>query len=421
MATIALIRKAGAVCAGSTALYGVYWGIDRYILNGVPPSPPIHTYKSREVYRRPCETLLGYEVVVKQHWLEDSCTSSSSSSTVREEPSPEQQQHEPTAADKMFAQIKKTAKFMLSWDEDSGRGQRRGDENVDNSDHVMIQRKPVKDDSVGERTDLYASLTLRPRTSDGSLSNWMDTMTQQSLQKCSADVIDGYSDASTCLPDPNYLPSPYLRVMLGCLALLHAPLPCNLRVATIGVAGGALPMFLQTHFGPNISQLDLVDIEPVCFDAATKKMGLRQLSEVNMRFIAEDGLAFLQSVNDLAHPKYDVIFIDAFIGSDVPKHISDSEFLVTARKALKTTGVLAMNMPGDDYAFLAQFKLAFGSNNVFTVKAPNSANRVIIATRNSPMHGVQRIHIVRRARQLSVEHNLPFDISTHFPITWSAW
>ncbi|SCU70981.1 uncharacterized protein TEOVI_000256100 [Trypanosoma equiperdum] len=327
----------------------------------------------------------------------------------------------------------------------------------------------------------YTSMTIETshnevrNDSDALLRRWSNRVTQQSLVRC-----DPLAPASmNCLADASYLGAPYLRIMLSALLLLPSPLP-RLRVAVLGVGGGSLPSFLQQHFSHDIMRLDLVDAEQQCFRAAVEDMGMRKkMQGGSVTCHVQDGAAFLQDVvgsstgtgesnstfdelvssrthsgtsvsfkggdyptNGNQHKPlsryqvqpatcYDVLFVDLFVGSDPPAFMSSLIFLQLCREALSSIGVAAFNLPKSDPDFVQMCQRVFGSQNVYQVPVPASANIVVLArcaagagvghTIYEERSHVAHRHFYRRAQQLQKSHGLPYDLSSHYPIWWRLW
>ncbi|EKF32329.1 hypothetical protein MOQ_003825 [Trypanosoma cruzi marinkellei] len=307
-------------------------------------------------------------------------------------------------------------------------------------------------------TAKYAAMTMEPSSSFSTAGEPVDVMrrladrtTHQSLIRC-----DPFASPSmNCSADASYLGAPYLRMMLSAFLLLPSPLP-RLRVAVLGVGGGSLPSFLQQHFSRDIMRLDLVDAEPQCFRAAVEDLGLRETMRGGaMSCHVSDAAAFLkEAVTGLSEDaaallhsgisppivkeapvvvegrqrtqRYDVLFVDLFVGSVPPAFLSSSSFLQLCHGVLSSLGVAAFNLPAPDPEFMVQCRRVFGRGNVFQIPVPASANVVVIARRvvgKEMVDGVpiSRRHFYRRAEALQKSHALPYDLAGHYPFWWRFW
>jgi spermidine synthase len=106
------------------------------------------------------------------------------------------------------------------------------------------------------------------------------------------------------------------------------------RVLILGLGAGTVAKIITKRFG-NI-QIDGVEIDPLIVDLGKKYFSLKQ-SNLNM-FIA-NAAAFVKE----ARYKYDLICVDVFVGSRVPKEIETKEFLEGVKELLEKKGVLTIN------------------------------------------------------------------------------
>ncbi len=104
------------------------------------------------------------------------------------------------------------------------------------------------------------------------------------------------------------------------------------RALMIGCGGGVLGRMLAKD-GWDVT---IVDIDPKSFTLARKHFGLP--NGVDCR--VADGLDFLQTTRRT----FDAVIVDAFIGEDIPAHLTTPDFIAAARKRLARTGLLLMNV-----------------------------------------------------------------------------
>jgi spermidine synthase len=155
----------------------------------------------------------------------------------------------------------------------------------------------------------------------------------QNILRLSFQVKGWYSRESEAnLADPEDLPMLYSRVMS--VAAIYPQEPK--RVLVVGVGGGSIPIYLH-RFMPEAT-IDAVDIDPGVIDVAKKYFGLRETSRLHL--IESDGRVFLKRN---AEP-YDIIMLDAFLGSYIPFHMMTTEFYQLVRSRLKPHGVAAINI-----------------------------------------------------------------------------
>lgn len=204
------------------------------------------------------------------------------------------------------------------------------------------------------------------------------------------------------LNDPGRLVVPYTRTMFASL-LFKRPQD---RVLVVGLGGGAMVRFLQTHF-PR-TRVDAVEIDPEVVRIARDYFGTR--AGGNVRIFTEDAFRFL----DRNHGKYDAIYMDAFLepGEEtdvrgIPTRLKTIAFLKSLQRHLAADGVVAFNLveQPDLREDIATISAAFPSTHVFRV--PGTKNFTVIATRgNSP---VSRRRLLAEGREL--DHRLDVGLS----------
>ncbi len=106
------------------------------------------------------------------------------------------------------------------------------------------------------------------------------------------------------------------------------------RVLILGLAGGTEAKIITKRFG-NVA-IDGIEIDPLVVELGCKYFSLEQ---PNLNIIVSDAAKFVKE----ARYKYDLVCVDAFIGSKVPKEIETRQFLEDTKRLLKENGVLAVN------------------------------------------------------------------------------
>ena len=104
------------------------------------------------------------------------------------------------------------------------------------------------------------------------------------------------------------------------------------RVLMIGCAGGTLAT-MMARAGRKVS---LIDIDPVSFKVAKRHFGLPR--EVDCHVC--DGLAFMQKTRK----RFDTVIIDAFVGENIPAHLTGAEFFKATLRCLRNNGVVLVNV-----------------------------------------------------------------------------
>ncbi|CCW68819.1 unnamed protein product [Phytomonas sp. Hart1] len=136
---------------------------------------------------------------------------------------------------------------------------------------------------------------------------------------------------------------------------------------------------------------------------------------------------------------FDLLFVDLFLGSDLTDGVASADFLRLCRASLSSCGVVAFNLPARDRPFLQQCRQIFGEANTYLLMNSSSSNVVVLARGGSvsafareglkkggvdgsvPAPHLSHRMLYRRAMELSERHQLPFDLSAHYPVWWRFW
>jgi len=212
---------------------------------------------------------------------------------------------------------------------------------------------------IHSETSLYQNILV---TEDGSLR-----CLQFSVRK------DQHNQSCRDSRAPKRMVFAYTRMMLA--ALLLDPRPQ--RVLVIGLGGGTLPTALAQLY-PD-AHIDVVEIDPAVTQVAKRFFDF--VLGPNTRVFEQDGRVWVKRA--LAEPtRYDLIMLDAFNGDYIPEHLMTREFLQEARDLLTENGTLAANTFSTSRLYdseSATYATVFGT--FINFKVPDSANRVIIASR----------------------------------------
>lgn len=134
----------------------------------------------------------------------------------------------------------------------------------------------------------------------------------------------------------------YIHTIYG--LLLQKPAK---SVLMIGCGGGTLGRMLHTA-GKRVT---IVDIDKTSFKLARDHFGLPAAIACHVG----DGLAFMQKTRK----RFDAVIIDAFIGEKIPKHMTGDAFCRAARRCLRPSGGLFMNVCLEDKSDLTADQLAY--------------------------------------------------------------
>jgi spermidine synthase len=205
---------------------------------------------------------------------------------------------------------------------------------------------------------------------------------------------------STVLPGhPEWLELAYTRAAVLGLALVPEPQ----RALLVGLGGGALPMFVH-HACPR-ARIDVVDIDPVVVHAARQYFGFKQ--DERLRVTIEDGRRFLA----IGSGQYDLVILDAYGRSGIPRHLMTLEFLEAVKRRLSPGGVVVGNLWASVHnplypAMLRTYAASFRS--VCVVPVRDSGNRIVLG-QDGPLP-LSTPRILEAARAFAQRHRLLFDL-----------
>jgi spermidine synthase len=111
----------------------------------------------------------------------------------------------------------------------------------------------------------------------------------------------------------------------------------NIRSALVlGVAGGSvINSLLEVHHQAKVTG---VDIDPRMLEVGKKYFGLSKLPAVHL--IAADARTY---VSKKTKDRYDLVFIDLYIGRNIPDFLLDTKFLQDVKAILHPKGKLVIN------------------------------------------------------------------------------
>lgn len=210
---------------------------------------------------------------------------------------------------------------------------------------------------------------------------------------------DGARQSVVEVGDPDHVDLAYARVMPVGLALVDNPR----RVLVVGLGGGTIPMLLHKHYPK--TTIDVVDIDPDVIDVAKRFFGFKE--DATLRAHADDGRRFIEKCRD----PYDIIFLDAFGSKNIPYHLATREFLLAVGKALTPKGVVVGNIwsrgsnPLHD-SMVRTYQDVF--QELFILDVQRAGNEILVGLPRRQQ--VEQDALARRARSVSSEHKLRFDL-----------
>jgi len=200
--------------------------------------------------------------------------------------------------------------------------------------------------------------------------------------------------------DPDHLELAYTRAIP--VAFLYVEKPR--RVLVVGLGGGTIPGFVRKRF-PD-TEIDVVEIDPGVVEVAKSHFGFRE--DAKMRAHVEDGRRFIER----SRGAYDIIFLDGFGTSTVPRHLTTREFHEAVRRALTPRGVVIGNLWGRIvnrlYDSMVKTYLAV-YDDLAIVDVPASANKLVVACPFIP--AVTSADLAQKARRLNRDLELRTDLA----------
>ncbi len=179
----------------------------------------------------------------------------------------------------------------------------------------------------------------------------------------------GYIEQSRCrVAHPTELVYDYSRVQT--LGLLFAE-PLD-RVFVVGLGGGSLSKFLAAAL-PS-SQIVSAELDPVIVAMARRYFFYQESARVST--VESDARAYLET-----HPaRFDLIYLDAFSGSEIPEALRTQEFYQLLQARLSPQGAVVANLPRDSPLYgsdLATLQSVFPALRAF-----RSEGQTIVIARN---------------------------------------
>jgi hypothetical protein len=153
-------------------------------------------------------------------------------------------------------------------------------------------------------------------------------------------LVGGTPHSHVDLDDPTYLEYEYVR-QLAHLVDLAAAERAPLRVLHLGGGGLTLPRYIAVT-RPGSGQ-QVVEIDGKLLDFVRKELPLPRNARVRLR--TGDAREVLGRVPEGA---FDLTVSDVFASARIPEHVTSTEYYRLAKRALRPTGVHAVNLADGD-------------------------------------------------------------------------
>ncbi|MFZ9888270.1 MAG: spermidine synthase [Myxococcota bacterium] len=185
-------------------------------------------------------------------------------------------------------------------------------------------------------------------------------------------------------------------------ALSLALVPDIKRALVVGLGGGSFTTLLRRVLPHAV--VESVEIDPVVVDVAQSHFGL--VVDRRTPVHVTDAAAFLLSTRK----SFDLIFLDAYEGEQIPAHLCTRPFFEAVRARLTPRGVVVMNLATDDADGLAEvaseFACAFPSP--LRVREPKFGNTLLYGSKSAlPADPSALLSCARHAQR---RYSLPFSL-----------
>lgn len=113
------------------------------------------------------------------------------------------------------------------------------------------------------------------------------------------------------------------------------------KVLILGCGGGTQPKLLNTSFkSKGNREITVVEIDEKIVDLAKKYFSLSQ--HKNLTVIVDDAFNVIRKFSQ-SNKKFDLVIVDLFVGENIPRKITNEEFLRNLSKAVSNEGLVIFN------------------------------------------------------------------------------
>uniref|UniRef100_A0A7S1QTD4 Methyltransferase type 11 domain-containing protein n=1 Tax=Neobodo designis TaxID=312471 RepID=A0A7S1QTD4_NEODS len=255
----------------------------------------------------------------------------------------------------------------------------------------------------------YRSVTLEPRRRSGDAASPAPSTAEEHLAAMAgqepdaviAGILNGVASASTdqsmvkcvdadpnaaCVADPAILCPEYLRAMADAAASKAVGPRGDDKVAASclmlgGGAGCLAHHMLDRSRGSEagaIARFVSVDAEPRMISAGQTLLGV---TDGALETRCADALKYARE-----HPheqgSFDAVFVDLFVGAEVPKVFRGAAFIADLKRLAKPHGgTVIANLPAADADYKLACEAAFGQGAVTETRVTRGSNVIVTCTR----------------------------------------
>ncbi len=209
-----------------------------------------------------------------------------------------------------------------------------------------------------------------------------------------------YIYAGLSIEAPEKLALEYAKTTFVSLAFVDRP---PKYVLFLGLGSGAMSRYLHKHYPE--TDIDIVEIDRDIVDIAKRFFHFEE--DKKMSISVEDGRTFIKN----GATKYDMIFLDAYKGKNIPVHLTTVEFLEEANSKLAKGGVVVSNIlsPPENKLYgsmVSTYHKVFPHLYIF--KARKSGNFIFVATKSDVFRDKKEIS--QRAKDIGSATAMDIDL-----------
>jgi spermidine synthase len=203
------------------------------------------------------------------------------------------------------------------------------------------------------------------------------------------------------IDDPDKLLFEYTRLAFTSLVFLDRK-PED--VLFVGLGAGVMPRYFNKYYPE--ANVDAVEIDPVMVEVAKEFFYFQE--KTNLKVHTVDGRVYIKRTKN----KYDMIFLDAYSGENIPFHLTTVEFLRELKGKLKEGGVVVSNVLSKSnnkyfWSMIKTYKKEFKSLYLFA--GESSGNYIFVAT-VSKVHKANMKKSVFRGRARTIQSASGMDV-----------
>lgn len=221
---------------------------------------------------------------------------------------------------------------------------------------------------------------------------------------------DEFIQGATDLDHPERLHLEYNRISLLGAALFPDPIRSALFA---GLGAGSLPGFF--HRAVPEAAVEAIEIDPAMLDVARTWFGFDTRIPVHL----EDARRYVQRTRK----NYDLVFVDCYIGKEIPLHLTTLEFLRELQGRLTRHGLVVANLQAAPLnplfsSMVETFREVFPT--VYLFSGAESSNVIVVATNQKRRLGERELADRARTFERRAGADLGLVAATERQLTWTT-